>query len=698
MRILIVGGCGFIGSHIAERFVKEGNEVFIIDRLSTGRRENVTVKHTLYEFDTADKRCEEVFRLYNIDAVIYAAYMEEDAYHCNGIVNILSLAAQYEVKKFLFLSSAGLNEQASSGSVLTGRKIAEECCSLYNGKVAMDIVIARLAHVYGPRQTKGVIAASLDDVLRRQEFIEEDGGAYDFIYVEDAVDAIFRLVQRAQPGDMMNISSNTSQVLGDVGNHLAALASFNRIGRTQVCHQGGGQGKVDNSRCVEELGWRSKYTLETGLKKTYEWHKENLAAGSHDASGENKGGLPKWRPYLENILMFCLMGAAMVSNHYSPVNNAIGIDYNFIYIAVMGLLYGKSQALPAVFLSSVLLMAGFIANGADFVAVLYQVQHMVHFAAYLFFGVLIGYVTDNKDRAYFDLEVNLDNAKERYQFLGKTYLENVEIKERLYKQIVNSDDSIGRTYKIVKKLDTIEVENLFTAATEVAAEMMAARNASIYVMNKNRNYLRLKTKLGMQIGEVPKSIKVADYQYLRDLIADRQIFVNKLLVPGLPDMAAPVVYNEEVIAVIQIYKLKFEDLNLNKQNLLKITSLLIAGALAKAYQYEASVQDKKYIADTRILIPEEFEKIQSEIRHRRENNANEEFAILLKIATQGKAYVKINDILSPLIRDEDFLGVKKDGCVYLLLVNIAFDVVTKVQQRIQGAGLVAEVVDDGVNE
>ncbi len=722
MRILITGGYGFIGSHVAERFSKEGHQVVVVDALLAGSKENLTVKHTFYQLNIADKKCEEVFRVNNFDVVVHlAAQVDVNTSENNpcldiesnilGLVNMLDLASKYHVKKFIFASSAAVYGNAETMpiteraplkpiSVYGINKVnGEEYCLKWKEIYGLNTAIVRFSNVYGPRQSvKGegaVIPAFITKVLKSEKITIYGSGKQirDYVYVEDIVDALYRLAMYNKEVEIMNVSTNTECNLDELVNMLSTYGKIKEIEYKEKRQGDIDKSKLDNSQCIKELGWSPKYTLQEGLGKTYQWYKNELASQSVQGTEENmtvKFLYHKFavaRPYIENLLMFCIMLALTLTNTYgSIINTSIGLDYNYIYIVAMGLLYGKKQSIPATILSSALLMYSFLLQGADFVAIAYQSQHIVHFATYLFIGVVTGYVTDSRERVASDQNIVLKNTKERYQFLETMYLENVTIKDKLYKQIVNSNDSLGKTYQIIHKLDSIEVEKIFTASNEVVAEIMHTDSVAIYIVGKNGYYLRQKTRTSEKLDHLPRSLKIESFDYLKKMMKDKKVFTNKRLNKDCPHMAAPVIFNNDVIAVLQIYQLPFESLNLYHENLLKITAMLISEALGKAYLHEQSVQDKKYIGGTRILIAEEFEKIQLEMALR-QKNSNQLSVALIKILTESKDYNQIYKEITGVIRDEDFIGVKKDGYVYVMLLDISADMVFEVQKRIKKVGL-----------
>ena len=119
VKVLVTGGLGFIGSHVAERFYKEGYEVHIIDNMSTGNKDNIQFKHKEYLLSVEDQKCEEIFKMNDFDIVVHMAAQVsvaasiKDPRHDSeanllGLVNILSLSERYGVKKFIFASSAAV--------------------------------------------------------------------------------------------------------------------------------------------------------------------------------------------------------------------------------------------------------------------------------------------------------------------------------------------------------------------------------------------------------------------------------------------------------------------------------------------------------------------------------------------------------------------------------------------------------------
>ena len=164
--------------------------------------------------------------------------------------------------------------------------------------------------------------------------------------------------------------------------------------------------------------------------------------------------------------------------------------------------------------------------------------------------------------------------------------------------------------------------------------------------------------------------------------------MNRELVKDTPDLAAPIVYQDEVIAVIEIFGMSFEQWSLYQQNLLSITTRLISSSMGRAYQYEAEVQERRYHAGTRVLKEPAFRAIIQELRDRRLLQGELEISVL-RVDMAGLDYAAVDERCGRLIRNEDFMG-ELEGKVYLLLPDADESVKGMVQERLRSAGLITE--------
>ncbi|AZN39571.1 NAD-dependent epimerase/dehydratase family protein [Paenibacillus albus] len=303
MKVLITGGYGFIGSHVADRFNKEGYEVYIIDNLTSGTTQNVNYKHKGYRLSAEDKKCEEIFRSNRFDAVVHLAAQVNVTESINnprldtqsnvlGLVNMLSLAQKYAVKKFIFASSAavyGMNdnlplpENAVCDPISPygiSKHVGEEYCLKWNELYGLDTIVFRFSNVYGPRQAHtgegGVVSVFMENALAGRALTVNGDGEQtrDFIYVEDVADAIYRASYSRLQG-VYNLSTNTECSVNELAHHVMSLHDTTYIEYGEERAGDIKRSVLDNARVNKDLDWAPLYNFQEGLNKTYTWFSDN---------------------------------------------------------------------------------------------------------------------------------------------------------------------------------------------------------------------------------------------------------------------------------------------------------------------------------------------------------------------------------------------------------------------------------------
>ena len=648
---------------------------------------------------------EDSFKLYNPQIVVYFAGRD-----CGqDMLQVLYDARQYNAGRFLYVTSAGARQEYSEEFVLAWSR---------EHGVQSSVVI--LPEVFG----KGI--ASEDSVIARffcaaceQEKFQlygRDDVPVPVLYGEDAAHAILMIIQQEIKQERIAVSSEEAMSFTQV---VLTVNGFVNLPQVEIMGQGkefswtaakneadGGAEGADlaGQAAAEayELRLKPKYRAAEMLKPVYEWYATHGGAGAADtgsqegtadsgdgepeqASKKENSRLEKYKPYLENIGLFVVIVILSVLQGKTPVNSATGLDIAYIYIIIMGILYGKKQSLPAVLPSMALLTWGLLNQHGEISSIFYVPENIFHYSTYLFLGVFTGYISDSWRSQIDSLGYKLNHFARRYSFLQVNYQKSIEIKDKLYHQIINSDDSIGWLYGIIRQLDTIEVEDIFTQAAAVTGRIMGTQNVAIYVMGKDQFYLRQKVRLGDRTAQLPHSRRTEDNHYIMDMLANHHLFVNHGLQLGLPDLAAPIIYDGRMIAVIEIYGMNFEQWSIYQQNLLSVTSRLISMAMGKAYLYEEGIQSRRFVPQTRILQPEEFAKLEKGLRTRaalQENVRN----VLLELSCAGMSYQELDSRLSGAIRQEDAVGLKEDR-VFLLLHDVNDTGMQLVRQRLLHRGI-----------
>jgi len=295
MRTLVTGGAGFVGSHVVDALIARGDEVHVVDNLSTGSRANLAAGAELHELDIRDPALEALGGELRPDVVFHLAAQADvgtsverptfDAeVNVTGTVRVLE-AARAAGARVVFTSSGGTiygecHEPATEDdprvpiSPYGVSKLAgEEYVAGWNRLYGTSHVVLRLANVYGPRQIPelegGVVAIFLDRLGRGEKCqIFGDGSVErDFVYVSDVAAAFLRAA--ATGTGTYNVGTGVATNILDLYRLCARAAGVDREPNFAEAHPGDLQRSViDASRAERELGWRARTPLADGLAGT----------------------------------------------------------------------------------------------------------------------------------------------------------------------------------------------------------------------------------------------------------------------------------------------------------------------------------------------------------------------------------------------------------------------------------------------
>jgi len=323
-KVLISGGAGFIGSHVADRFLAEGWEVHVIDNLYNGRRQNVPAGATFHELDIRDVAAADLVRTLVPDVLVHlAAQMDvrksvadpgfDAQVNVLGSINLLEAVRQHSPSTRVVFSSTGgavygdfteppnietFSKNPESPYAIS--KLAVENYLAYYGRVhGMEYAVMRFANVYGPRQDPhgeaGVVAIFCGRILDDQAMTVFGDGLQtrDYVYVSDVVDATFRGATQPLPKTEL-LDTRAYNVGTGVPTDVLRLATvlMAAAGRTTpVEHAPERPGEqrtsyLDVTKAGAQLGWRPAVSLEEGLSRSFEWFKARRAKPAETATSE----------------------------------------------------------------------------------------------------------------------------------------------------------------------------------------------------------------------------------------------------------------------------------------------------------------------------------------------------------------------------------------------------------------------------
>ncbi len=310
-RVLVTGGAGFIGSHIADAYLQRGDEVTVLDSLVHGRVENVPDGAEFVELDIRDARAAELIRERRFDLINHhAAQMDvrvsvqdprfDASVNIDGLLNVLQAAHEANVGRVLFVSSGGVvygepehrptPESAPKlpESPYGVSKLAGEQYLYYFHRVhGMEYAAVRYSNVFGPRQDPhgeaGVVAIFSTRLLDGQPLTVFGDGEQtrDYVFVGDVVAANMLLSEQELPRarSLDDRGFNVGTGIETSVNKLASTLMSASGREVEVVHAEARPGELRHSSLDTErlrsFGWEPRTGLQDGLRETYEWIAEN---------------------------------------------------------------------------------------------------------------------------------------------------------------------------------------------------------------------------------------------------------------------------------------------------------------------------------------------------------------------------------------------------------------------------------------
>ena len=305
MKILLTGGAGFIGSHVTDELIAKGNDVVIIDNLSTGFEYNINPKAKFVKTDITDfKKIENIFVeespeiIYHFAAQIDVRKSVSDPLfdaetNIMGTLNLIKLSSDFKIKKFIFSSTGGAiygdtdvrptpeNHPEWPLSPYGIAKLAtDKFLNYYNEIFGLKYVSLRYGNVYGPRQNPhgeaGVVAIFLNKMLKgEQPIINGDGDqTRDYVYVEDVVKANILALEKENI-DKVGIYNVGTSIEISV-NDLFKEINKNFDNKYKEVHGPAKLGEQKTSclnyeKIKKDMNFIPKTDFSEGIKETYKW-------------------------------------------------------------------------------------------------------------------------------------------------------------------------------------------------------------------------------------------------------------------------------------------------------------------------------------------------------------------------------------------------------------------------------------------
>ena len=308
-KILVTGGAGFLGSHLCERLLNEGNDVLCVDNFFTGSKQNVAhlISNPYFEVirhDVTMPLYVEVDQIYNLACPASPIHYQFDPVQTtktsvHGAINMLGLAKRVKAKIFQASTSevygdpeihpqiedywGRVNPIGIRSCYDEGKRCAETLFFDYNRQHSLEIKVARIFNTYGPRMHPNdgrVVSNFIVQALKGEDITIYGSGEQtrSFCYVDDLIDGFVRLMNTTPdvtgPINLGNPGEFTMLELAE--NVLRLVGSKSKLTFKPLPQDDPRQRQPNITLAREKLDWQPKVNLEDGLKETIDYFRKTL--------------------------------------------------------------------------------------------------------------------------------------------------------------------------------------------------------------------------------------------------------------------------------------------------------------------------------------------------------------------------------------------------------------------------------------
>ncbi|MFH1386759.1 MAG: NAD-dependent epimerase/dehydratase family protein [bacterium] len=303
MRILVTGGAGFIGSNVVDAFIEAGQEVAVLDNLTTGKKANLNPRAKFFAADIRDKNISAIINEFKPDIINHhAAQIDvrksvlDPIYNADvnelGTLNLLEAAVQAKIKKIVFASTGGAlygeikdkagakedHPQEPISPYAITKRSAEMYLYAYQALHGLNFTVLRYGNVFGPRQDPlgeaGVTAIFCGKMLKGEDpTIYGDGEQLrDYVYVGDVAKANLAALEKGT-NQFVNIGTGKGTSVNELFSYLKDLLAFK--GKAEYAPPRSGElfrSILNCQKAEKELGWKPEVPVKKGLELTLKWY------------------------------------------------------------------------------------------------------------------------------------------------------------------------------------------------------------------------------------------------------------------------------------------------------------------------------------------------------------------------------------------------------------------------------------------
>ncbi len=691
MNILICSKHSQFSSILSHRLKNESHEIYLLtgDPVSKGGAiSNVFQK---YDFSYGDENVQRIMNNITFDLVIIAGIMDFDfrttnlknksVEYISGITNLILCAKSAKIPRVVYCSSLKIfeenveeiidkNTKPVTGSINTGALAQiDGFVTSFNDTGVFEVQSIRFPEVIGnftaDNRCEDFCSDMIFDSIDNKIVKYAASAEHMVISVQDSIQAIINVINRKEDVTVYHIEGEIcveEQIADRVTNidssklnklEESGTKEFKKLFPFSLAD-------ADNER----LNLKRLYSINDELPKIY------LRYGKTSVVTKEKKDLSSLKTIIRTVIETAGTFILTVLLQYAVFIFAptITIDFYLIFVIVIAVIYGTGYAMFATVLS--VLGKLFITVSDMFTTSSATVDYdlFIQVLQLVLCGVIVGLMRDNYKRKSDNLKEANDYSQQQLGDITRINESNMYIKNVYEKRIAAYGNNLGRLYTIISQLSFLDARKIIFQTARAISDFVETEHVAIYVSSERSKYYRLAASTSDKGLTVGKSLKFDNEIFFYDALCNHEVFMNRDFNTENPTFISAVHgENDHIDAIIMIWAMGLDQINLYQSTLISIFSRLVEKTMASAMQYEKMYFENSYIFNTKIMKLETF----------KEKVAVYDSGVEMGLMTYTIVKIEGNsdelqdedfETVQRLVRDTDYIGSDlKD--MYVLLAN-----------------------------
>lgn len=703
MELLITGRLSSLSASFCDR-MSEKHKLLLsstdIDNAVIGKAA------TPYKIAPHDAGFEKLFHSHTFGAAIFFSQRPEENKdyfdELQDLECVLRYCSEHGVEKVIYVSStsvyAGMSmvDEHTESMPLNGIGVVisacERLCDFYREQKGMSIVTLHTPSTYGYGEKSSFVGRIISEAVDQASlrFDGTENQICDFLSETDLAELMIRMLDDWSLNEVINVPGGCALSLVKLGEEMKNAVPTLRVsfsGRPMAI-----AAPISSDISRNRYDWIPVHSLSDELPEIIEEYKK--------VTGKKKGSF--FAPvtafmekhafiirFIELVIGFLIME---LLNRYTGTTSTFRfVDFRLLYVMLLGILHGLSTGIAAAFLACVSCFIGYLQVGYKWPIIIYGIENWLPFACYMIIGSITGYI---KDRYRNELNFEKEERRlleERYIFLNELYANAIENKGIYKNQIMSYRDSFGRIFEVTKKLNTVLSDAVFKEALAAMEDILENQSICIYTVDKFVSFGRLMVCSKKISNITTKSVQLSNYGLMVSEFKEGEVWSNTSRLLGYPEYAAPIYSNGEIVALITIQNVKYEQMAMYYENLIKVLCGLLQVSLFRAIEYNEMMEEKIYLPGSHIMRKDYFMKILM-LKEEMEVSSVSEYS-LLHINCNKENMVELSNIISSQLRTTDILGEGENGELYLILSQTSDATLGFALKRLKNVGIVFQQFD-----